>query len=268
MSAVQQALIATVGLAFVFRPTISANTTNYNLKAAAIAAGWNQITPLDATVTVNSGVYVSATNTSNIAFDTGVTFPAGTRLSLVNNGFIIGMGGAGGTGGDMPAGGQGVVGSAGGLALRAQAPISINNASGTIGGGGGGGGGGGSGSVYEPYYGTFVTGGGGGGGGRSGQINSGGGGGGFNGVGGFNDGVGAYVGATGSPGTAAAAGGGGAGSPPAANGGSGGGWGSSGNSGGTSNRGGGGGGGSAGAAVNGNSNITWVNTGTRLGAIT
>jgi len=44
--------------AFVFNQTISVNTQNYNLKAAAIAAGWDQVLPLNATITVNAGVYI------------------------------------------------------------------------------------------------------------------------------------------------------------------------------------------------------------------
>jgi hypothetical protein len=44
---------------FAFNATIATNTQNYNLRTAAIAAGWNQTDPLVATVTINSGVYVT-----------------------------------------------------------------------------------------------------------------------------------------------------------------------------------------------------------------
>lgn len=128
---------------FVFNQTISSNTTNYNLKSAAIAAGWNQTSIMNATITINSGVYVYSTSTGTYAFDTGSTFPAGTTLALINNGGIIGCGGAGGQGG----GAQGVNGSAGssaGPALIARYAITVTN-NGTIAGGGGGGGGGGTG---------------------------------------------------------------------------------------------------------------------------
>lgn len=256
MSAVQQALIATVGLAFVFRPVLSTNQTNYNLRAAAVAAGWNQLTPLIADVTINSGVYVSANSTGTPAFDTGVTFPAGSRLSLTNNGLVVGMGGNGGYGSYTP--NNVGAGASGGLALRAQYPITINNTSGTIGGGGGGGGGGCTGIVAIDSYGNNgYTGGGGGGGGRSGATNSSGGG----------PGVQPYgSGAAGGSGTSAAPGSGGGGGSGAGSGGAGGQWGAAGSSG-QSTGWSGGGGGAAGAAVNGNINITWVNTGTRLGAI-
>ena len=65
---------------FVFTPTISADTSNYNLRAQAVAAGWDQTLPLLADITVASGVVVSANNTSAYAFDTGSSFPAGSSL--------------------------------------------------------------------------------------------------------------------------------------------------------------------------------------------
>jgi hypothetical protein len=125
---------------FTFNQTISSNTTNYNLKSAAIAAGWNQTSPLIATITINSGVFVYSTSTGTYGFDTGSTFPSGTSLSLVNNGTIQGQGGGGGTGNAGTGGG-------GGPAFIARHAISVRN-NGTIGGGGGGGGGGGQGYSY------------------------------------------------------------------------------------------------------------------------
>lgn len=133
---------------YTFNATIASNTTDYNLKSAAIAAGWNQTDKLVATVTINAGVYVYASSTGAYAFQTGSTFSAGTTLALINNGIICGKGGNGGAGG--PGGNHnthhgtdwiGAGGSAGGPALLAQANISITN-NGTIGGGGGGGSGG------------------------------------------------------------------------------------------------------------------------------
>jgi hypothetical protein len=131
-------------LSFTFSPTISANTANYNLKAAAIAAGWNQTTPLNATVTINSGVYVYSTSTGAYAFQTGVTFPTGSVLRLINNGIILGMGGAGAAGMNSSVYVATTInGAVGGPALLAQQAISITN-NGIIGGGGGGGGNGAS----------------------------------------------------------------------------------------------------------------------------
>ena len=129
---------------FVFNQTLSSNTTDYNLKSSAIAGGWNQTAPLQATITINSGVYVYATSTGTYAFDTGSTFPSGTTLALVNNGVILGAGGAGGGGGQSTASASlPVAGAGGGPALIARYAISITNNN-TIGGGGGGGGGGGA----------------------------------------------------------------------------------------------------------------------------
>jgi hypothetical protein len=138
--------------AYTFNQTISNNTTNYNLKSAAIAAGWNQTSVLNATVTINSGVYVYSTSTGSYAFDTGSTFPSGSTLALVNNGTIIGKGGDGGAGGggtgytgngQYPAAGSaGGTGGTAGPAFIAQYAISVTN-NGVLNGGGGGGGGGG-----------------------------------------------------------------------------------------------------------------------------
>ena len=87
--------------------------------------------PLLATVTVNPGVIVSSPSTATPAFDTGVNFPVGSILKLVNGGAILGMGGAGGN--------SLAAGNPGGPALKAQYPLFVTN-NGTVAGGGGGGG--------------------------------------------------------------------------------------------------------------------------------
>ena len=226
--------IGLVKSAFVFRQTISSDATNYVLRNAAITAGWDGIVPLDAEVTVASGIVLSADSTSLYGFDTGTGFPAGTTLKLIMPGYVCGMGGAGGA--------MYTAGSNGGPALRAQYAIGIDAAGGVIGGGGGGGGG----SK------------GGGGGGRSGRTNAAGG------VGVGANGESGTFSSGGSGGSGGGAGGttgpGGAGS--AFSGGGGGGWGASGGTAGSYV------GGTGGAAVVGNSYITWINTGTRYGDIT
>ncbi len=249
-----------------FTYTISTNQTNLNLRDGAIAAGWNQSTQL--IVVIDSGVYVSSNSTGTPGLTVSGSFPGGVRLT--NNGFIVGMGGAGGNGCNVLISntGSGTAGSAGGLALSVSAAISITN-NGTIGGGGGGGGGG-QGRFASDESTTRRAGGGGGGGGRSSTTNSSGGTGG--------SASGGSPGSNGNPGTSSAAGTGGAGgslpftpSASAGAGGGGGGWGASGSTGANGTQGavvnGPYSGGSAGAAVSGNSNITWVVTGTRLGAI-
>lgn len=271
MSAIQMAVLLMVSggsTPFSFTPTISADTSNYNLRSAALAAGWDGVAPLNATVTINSGIVVSANATSQYAFDTGASFPAGSTLALVNNGYILGMGGAGGSTYNAPTAGQ-----PGGPALYAQAAITITN-NGTIGGGGGGGG---RGSIYDSEQDGELYGGGAGGGGRSGRTNSAGG------TGANLDGVGVQNAGNGGAGTFSAAGGGGVGGitsdyyGPGSSGGAGGGWGAAGSAGQNSTAGGTGyevlyaaqtAGGAGGAAVVGNSNITWAATGTRLGSIT
>ena len=104
MSAIHMAVLLMAGggssAGFVFAPTISADTSNYNLRAAALAAGWDGVVPLNATVTIASGVVVSADSTAQYAFDTGAAPPVGSTLTLINSGYILGMGGTGGGGGD------------------------------------------------------------------------------------------------------------------------------------------------------------------------
>lgn len=156
--------------AFVLNKIISASMQNYNMKSDAIASGWDQVLPLQMTVTVNPAVVVGSASTSTAAFDTGTGFPSGSSLALINNHYIAGRGGNGGQGGgDGGGGGSGQAGFAGGPALRAQVPLKVTN-NGTIGGGGGGGGGAGP-FTFAVYNGSGqvsgyrgVTGGGGGGG--------------------------------------------------------------------------------------------------------
>lgn len=238
---------------FVFAPTISSDTTDYNVRAAALAAGWDGSETLIATITVNSGVTITASTTSAFAFDTGTGFPGGHFIRLNNSGTIAGRGGAGGAGGAGSSNGAGVAGGAGGPALRAQVAIEINNA-GTIGGGGGGGGGG---RGYEVGPGKDTYGGGGGGGGRA------------SGAAGLGSTGNTSNGANGAAGTLAAAGvGGGGGGGFAGAGGAGGALGSAGSAGAGGTAGGSGGaGGAAGNYVVGNSNVTWVANGTRLGGV-
>jgi len=258
---------------FAFNYVISADTANFNVRTAAIAAGWDGIAPLKATVMVNAGVYVYSTSTASPAFDTGTPFPSGSTITLINNGYIYGMGGAGATGGrsipPSPMAETPAAGSSGGPALNAQAAITVVNIGVIAGGGGGGGGGGGA---YRDSGGWFNSGGGGGGGGQGyngGALGSGGstGGGGYNADGnagtagsktangtagsggasgggevGGDGGNGAALGATGSSGTAGTAGADGAAGSGSA-------------------------GGSPGNSVTGNSNITWAVTGTRTGPI-
>lgn len=248
--------IGLVKTGFVWRPTISADVTNWVLYSQAIAAGWDGVAPLDAIVTVSSGIVLSANSTSAYGFDTGSGFPVGSVLRLIMPSYVCGMGGAGG---NANGAGSGSAGSPGGPAIRAQFAIAIDATGGVIAGGGGGGGGGGTG-LGAGY-------GGGGGGGRSGRNNS------APGVGGTTTTPQAGTFSIGGKGGSTSAIGGGAGGTTGdgangpdfsgGSGGGGGGWGAKGGSGHVGLA-----GGAAGAAVVGNSYITWINTGTRYGAIT
>lgn len=130
-------------LAFVdaFSFNISGSLVDVNLRSAAVAAGWNGISSVTATVT--SGSVLNAS--SNYALVINGSFPNG--VSLINNGIIAGRGGVGGAGGtargDLQVANGGAAGGAGGHGLLAQVPVTIFN-NGIIAGGGGGGGGGGS----------------------------------------------------------------------------------------------------------------------------
>jgi hypothetical protein len=129
--------------------TISSNQSNLNLYTYLNTAGWNGTAT--AIVTINSSVWIYATNTSNY----GMTIPSNlaNKLELKNYGKIIGAGGAGG---------NSAAGSNGNHAIYAEASgITITNYSGAYIAGGGGGGGG----FYFSTQGWYVGGGGGAGGG-------------------------------------------------------------------------------------------------------
>jgi hypothetical protein len=258
--------------------TISANTANYTLntaKAPGYSAG-----KTDMTLTINSGIFVSSGSTGTAAFIVDTSWAAGDTVTVVNNGTILGRGGAGGTGGSPFYSGttaDGKAGDSGGLGLLVQRAITLNNLN-RISGGGGGGGGSGAASTNLT---TDGSGGGGGiGNGTAGQP----------GRGAFCC---SFFAPAGTAGTLTAIGTGGSGTSWTGScnesensytfssfrgaGGNGGTYGSGGAasaaSGGTSvicqpaNFGGVGAGGAGGGAISGNSNITYINTGTRNGGI-
>ena len=235
-----------------FGLTIASNLSSpTDLNSYAVSQGWDGASQL--VVTINSGVVLSSNTTGSAALTISGSYPGG--LEVINNGTIVGMGGDGGRGGGSITG-NGSTGGAGGTALVVTSAVSFRN-NGTIAGGGGGGGGGGgyiSYSCGKSGTDTCYGGTGGGGGGRTGLTNSSGGGGGS----GYDS-----TGSTGASGTYSSHGNGG--SPY---GGNGGGWGANGSGGGNNQNGrAGGGGGGAGNATVGSSNINWLATGTRLGAI-
>lgn len=231
----------------------SADEFDVDLYAVFVAEFGTPADAVELTVSIQSGVLISATITTIPAFKISTSWPAGSTITITNQGTIAGRGGKGGgyPGGILNF--NGTAGEDGGLGLLADYPVTIDNSTGVIAGGGGGGG---QGSSDSSPGGTAA--GGGGGGGMP------------NGSGGNS------VSGSGNPGTAAsplAAGVGGAVTGPVGGlysgaGGDGGSYGQPGDSGTTGTYGSGGSGGSAGNCINGNSNITWTATGTRHGAIT
>ena len=150
--------------------TISSNQTNLNLASWLSSNGWDGTST--AIVTINSGVWIYSTSTSNYGLE--ITSTLNGKLQLLNYGKIIGKGGVGFANGtdSRYVSGNGENGQA---AIRNTATgISITNYSGAYIAGGGGGGGGGA---------IFAGGGGGGAGGATGgqsAIYGGGAGGGLN----------------------------------------------------------------------------------------
>lgn len=242
--------------------TISSNTANYTVNTAK-AAGYIAGTT-DFTLTINSGIFVFSGSTGSYAMTVDTSWAAGDTVTIVNNGTIVGRGGGGGGGGGNSYDTAGGSGGGAGPALLVQRAITMNNLS-RIAGGGGGGGGGGTANVTNKGGEPTVYYGGGGGGGGIGNGSAGGGGG---------NPEGQFVGISGAAGTLVAAGGGGRYQTVCVGfngGGAGGGYGSSGASafagGQCGSVSGMGGGGSGGVCIQGNSNITYTNTGTRNGTI-
>ena len=228
--------------------TYSTNTTDASLNIAALGGYVSGKT--DVTVTVNSGVYVygSSTGTPGLTISGGT---AGDTVTLVNNGYILGRGGAGGNGGaGQPT--VGSPGSAGGTALSVSRAVSITN-NGTIAGGGGGGGGGGGFNAGDWYGGC--------GGGGGAPLGAGG-------TRGAWSGAGTGGASNGSTATLTTFGAGGPTINVSAAGGAGGAWGTAGGAGVTMrNNMFGGSGGAAGNYISGNSNVTWLTNGTRTGGV-
>ena len=231
------------GVGGAFSVTLTTNQTNLDLRSYAVSAGWDEASALE--FIIDNGVIVSGDtqNNSTAALTVSGTFPGG--VTVVNNGFIVGRGGDGGRGGDNvnPFGGDGTTG---GRAVLVSSAATFDNL-GTIAGGGGGGGGGGDSRGVNQI-------GGGGGGGQSGLIDS-------------LGGPATSPASPGEDGTFSAAGLGGLPAGAGGEGGDGGDWGSAGQPGVDGNDGIGGFPGFAGQAISGNSNITWITTGTRLGPI-
>lgn len=240
MSALQQMLLGGGGV-----PTlsliVSSNTEDLNLHTLAEANGWDGVSLVHLVVTINSGVTVSASATTSPALWTGSAFPIGSTIRLNNAGSILGKGGAGGTGsGSIAAPGN--PGGNGGTAVEANQAITIDN-TGTINAGDGGNGGAGANALASPNTNSYCS------ATESiqplywscGTLSA-----------GANGGNGGSSGANGSTGATGANGSTNAGCPPSLR---------------TCSGSAGGAGGARGAYIYGNAYVSWVNTGTRNGAV-
>lgn len=163
---------------FQFIKTFTSNVQEYNLRNDLLANGWDGVTPVDAQITVNSGVYVWSDNISTAAFTTG-SLVADSVISIINNGYIMGKGGnASWVRDPMLYDGNFLFTPVqnGGPAIDLNYPVSITNNSYIAGGGGGGRSGsmhGDTNAISETntrVIGTFAGGGGGAGGGAGGYA--------------------------------------------------------------------------------------------------
>ena len=198
--------------------TISSSTQNYvanTAKAPGYVAGLS-----DVIFTINAGVVIGSDNPGFYAFFVDTSWSAGDTVRVVNNGTIVGAGGAAGSGANAaPNNGATTYGGTGGdggpAVLVQRATTWVNN--GTVGGGGGGGGGGAAGSWYFaglPLFGVpaaWVPAAGSGGGGGSGNNS---GSGGFGGAAGYTTALGSTDGNAGTGGSTNSGGSGGAGNIP------------------------------------------------------
>lgn len=200
-----------------FSGTISSNQQNLDLRSWALSNGWNGSAA--ATITI-AGIIIGSAGVFSYALTISGSWPGG--LTVINNGYILGAGGAGGLGGYdvFPPG----IGTFGGPAISVSTNVTFTN-NGIIGGGGGGGGGGadsggggggggGGGAGYiggvggaAGTYSYGATDGTAGGGLTAGTGGSGGSGGGAGGSRGYNGGNGGTLGSAGSAGEFAGAGG-------------------------------------------------------------
>jgi hypothetical protein len=145
--------------AFIFVPVITSNVLYYDIKTAALAAGWDGNSIIYATVTVAANAYVYSNNTALPALTTGSGYPDNSRVEIINNGYIIGKGG---TGASATGFGSANDGLPGGPAMSIGYTTTITNNSFIAGGGGGGG------TFINTFGSSNIPGGGGGAGGGAG----------------------------------------------------------------------------------------------------
>lgn len=134
MAAIHNALVT--GARATLTPyIINSNQTNLTITISSLAGYVSGLS--DITITINSNIYVYSTSTSTPGLTiTGAA--AGDKITLINNGFIMGMGGDGGDLRTTQA--DTFPGEPGGPALSIFCNLTLDTSNGYIGGGGGGGG--------------------------------------------------------------------------------------------------------------------------------
>jgi hypothetical protein len=74
--------------------TISSNTSSYNVRTAALAAGWTGTNPLNLSLTINSGVTISGTGTGTSSAILLTSLVDKSIITINNSGTVVGSGGA------------------------------------------------------------------------------------------------------------------------------------------------------------------------------
>ena len=146
-------------------PPVPVSYANLNLRAYALANGWDGVSAYTATFGANVTIYSTSTSVPALTIDG--SWPNG--VTVINNGSIIGKGGKGGNGYLAPSFGELALmsGETGGSAISLGVNATITNNSGAYIAGGGGGG---AGSAPPATFGWAGSGGGGGAGGGDGGL--------------------------------------------------------------------------------------------------
>lgn len=142
--------------AYVYETSLTTSLQNYNLKTAALASGWDGKQILYAVVHVSANVIIGSVSpglyyvgpyentiylTTRYRAFTIEGLPTSSRVTIYNNGYIVGAGGRGSNGSAAYEGAE-ADGYPGGDALFVSGVTTVIHNYGIIGGGGGGGSGG------------------------------------------------------------------------------------------------------------------------------
>lgn len=76
--------------------TISSNTSNYDVRTAALSAGWNGVTTLRFKITINAGVTVSGTGNGTSCAIILSSLPKNSIITINNSGTVVGSAGSDG----------------------------------------------------------------------------------------------------------------------------------------------------------------------------